>query len=146
MLQRKKYDDDLQKLAKAVGVATALVRKLSRVPNGEKSPEMAGQLKLVEATKTELLRAEVSVSTKVGLIYELFLKGLKEDPELQWDCIVDDMHTKDPWEHDGLCRKSSLSLRECIDFHKLMIYSINAAERQRFYMLCNLKKPTKSSI
>jgi hypothetical protein len=62
------------------------------------------------------------------------------------------MHAKDPWEdlkgvtHDGLRRKSSLSLWECIDFHKLTVYSINAAERQRFYMLCNLKKPTKSSI
>jgi len=88
----------------------------------------------------------------VGLVYELFCKGLKEDPELQWDCIADDMHAKDPWEdlkgvkHDGLHRKSSLSLWECIDFNKLTIYSIDAAERQRFYMLCNLKKPTKSSI
>jgi hypothetical protein len=42
--------------------------------------------------------------------------------------------------------KSCLSLWECIDFHKLTIYSIDAVERQRFYMLCNLKKPTKSSI
>jgi hypothetical protein len=72
MLQRKKYKDDLQKLAKAVGVATALVRKLSRVPNGEKSPEMIERLKLVEAAKTELLLAEVSESAKVGLVYELF--------------------------------------------------------------------------
>ena len=128
------------------------MRRLSKAPSGEKGPEMAERLKLVEAAKTELLRAEVSKSAKVGLVYELFCKGLKEDPKLQWDRIVDDMHTKDPWEdlkgvkHDGLCRKSSLSLWECIDFHKLTIYSIDAAERQRFYMLCNLKKPTKSSI
>jgi hypothetical protein len=33
-----------------------------------------------------------------------------------------------------------------MDFHKLTVYSIDAAERQRFYMLCILKKPTKSSI
>jgi hypothetical protein len=121
------------------------VRRLSKAPSGEKGPEMAERLKLVEAAKTELLRAEVSKSAKVGLVYELFCKGLKEDPKLQWDRIVDDMHTKDPWEdlkgvkHDGLRRKSSLSLWECIDFHKLTIYSVDAAERQRFYMLCNLK-------
>ena len=77
---------------------------------------------------------------------------MKEDPELQWDRIVDDMHAKDPWEdlkgakHDGLRRKSVASLWECIDFHKLTVYSVDAAERQRFYMLCNLKKPAKSSI
>ncbi len=35
---------------------------------------------------------------------------------------------------------------ECINFHKLTVYSIDAAERQRFYMLCNLRKPIKSSI
>jgi hypothetical protein len=152
MLTRKKYEDDLLKLTKAVRVATALVRKLSKAPIGEKGPEMAERLKLVEAAKTELLRAEVGESAKVGLVYELFRKSLKEDPELQWDRIIDDMLTKDPWEdlkgvkHDGIRRKLSLSLWECIDFHKLTIYSIDAAERQRFYMLCNLKKPTKSSI
>jgi hypothetical protein len=141
MLARTKYEDDLQKLTKAVGVATALVRKLSKAPSREKGPEIAERLKLVEAAKTDLLRAEVSKSAKVGLVYELFRKGLKEDPELQWDCIVDDMHPKDPWEdlkgvkHNGLRRKLSLSLWECIDFHKLTIYSIDAAERQRFYML-----------
>ncbi len=88
----------------------------------------------------------------MGLVYDLFRKTLKEDPELQWDRIVDDMHTKDPWEdlrgvkHDGLRRKSMAFLWECINFHKLTVYSVDAAERQRFYMLCNLKKPAKSSI
>jgi hypothetical protein len=43
---------------------------------------MAEQLKLVEAAKTELRRAEVSESATVGLVYELFCKGLKEDPKL----------------------------------------------------------------
>jgi hypothetical protein len=152
MLVRKKFDEDLLKLTKVVTTATALVRKLSKAPNEESGPELAKRLKLVEAAETELVRAEVGDSAKVGLVYDLFCKGLKEDPELQWDCIVDDMHTKDPWEdlkgvkHDGICRKLSLSLWECIDFHKLTIYYIDAAERQRFYMLCNLKKPTKSSI
>jgi len=88
----------------------------------------------------------------VGLVYDLFRKTLKEDPELQWDRIVDNIHAKDPWEdlrgtkHDGLRRKSSASLWECIDFHKLTVYSVDAAERQKFYMLCNLKKRAKSSI
>ncbi len=77
---------------------------------------------------------------------------MKEDPELQWDRIIKHMHTKDPWEdlrgikHDGLRRKSVAFLWECINFHKLTVYTVDAAERQMFYMLCNLKKPAKSSI
>ena len=153
MLVRKKLADDLTKCTKAVVVAVASARKHSKVPNGERPQETADRLKLLEPTKQELVTAEVKESAKVGIVYEHFCKGLKEDPELQWqwDRIVDDMH-KDPWEdlkgvrHKGIRRKSSLSLWECIDFHKLTVYSIDAAERQRFYMLCNLKKPTKSSI
>jgi hypothetical protein len=152
MLTRKKYEDDLLKLAKTVATATALARKLARVPSGEKDPEMAKRLSLWEAAEEGLLKAEASENAKVGLVYELFRKGLKEDPKLQWDCIVDDMHAKDPWEdlkgvkHDRLRRKPCTSPWECIDFHKLTVYSIDAAGRQRFYMLCNLKKPAKSSI
>jgi hypothetical protein len=138
MLTRKKYEDDLLKLSKAVVTATALARKLARVPSGEKDPEMARRLSLWEAAEEGLRQAEANETTKVGLVYELFRKSLKEDPELQWDRIIDDMHTKDPWEdlkgvkHDRLRRKSCASLWECIDFHKLTVYSIDAAERQRF--------------
>jgi hypothetical protein len=153
MLARKKLADDLQKCTKAVVTATAAVRKHSRVPIGEKTSEKAQRLSLLEpAIKKELVTSEVAETTKVTSVYELFRKGLKKEPELQWDRIVEDMHTRDPWEdlkgvkHEGIRRKSCLSLWECIDFHKLTIYSIDAAERQRFYMLCNLKKPTKSSI
>jgi hypothetical protein len=83
----------------------------------------------------------------VRLIYNLFCKTLKEDPELQWDRIVDDMHAKDPWEdlrgakHDSLHRKLMASLWDCTNFHKLTVYSVDAAEKQKFYTLCNLKKP-----
>jgi hypothetical protein len=152
MLARKKYKDDMTKLSKAVVTATALVRRLARTTSGEREPETTKRLSLWEAAEAELIKAKALETAKVGLVYELFRKGLKEDPELQWDRIVEYMHTKDPWEdlkgikHNGLRRKSRLSLWECINFHKLMIYSIDAAERQRFYILCNRKKPTESSI
>jgi len=152
MLTRKKCEDELTKLSKAVITITAIVRKLARTPSEETEPDTSKRLSLWEAAEAELKKAQANESAKVGLVYELFHKGLKEDPELQWDCIVDDVHAKDPWEnlrgvkHDGLHRKSSASLWECIDFHKLTVYSIDAAERQKFYMLCNLKKPAKSSI
>jgi len=152
MLARKKNEEELTRLSKAVVDTKALVRKLARIPSKETEPETSKRLSLWEAAEAELKMARAHESAKVGLVYDLFCKKLKEDPELQWDCIVNDMHTKDPWEdlrgakHNGLRRKSMASLWECINFHKLTVYSINAAERQRFYMLCNLKKPAKSTI
>jgi hypothetical protein len=71
------------------------VRKYSKVPNGEKTSEKAERLTLLEPAKHELMTSEVAEAAKVASVYELFRKGLKEDPELQWDRIVEDMHTKD---------------------------------------------------
>jgi hypothetical protein len=143
MLARKKSEDELTKLSKPVTNIKALVRNLARISSKETEPETSKRLSLWEAAEAELKKAQAHESAKVGLVY---------DPELQWDRIVDDMHAKYPWEdlrdakHDGLLKKSMASLWECINFHKLTVYSVNAAERQRFYMLCNLKKPAKSSI
>ena len=152
MISRKKLDEKMKILTKAVVTATALVRKLARVPNEESEAQTSRRLSLWEMAEAALKEAQAQESVEVGLVYDLFRKTLKEDPELQWDRIVDDMHAKDPWEdlrgvkHIGLRRKSIASLWDCIDFHKLTVYSVDAAERQRFYMLCNLKKPAKSSI
>ena len=116
MLARKKYEDDMTRLSKAVVTATALMRRLARTPSGEKEPETTKRLSLWEAAEAELIKAKALETAKGGLVYELFCKGLKEDPELQWDRIVNDMHAKDPWEdlmgikHDGLRRKSSASI------------------------------------
>jgi len=152
MLERKKIEDDLLKFAKAVISPRALVRKLKTAPPGEKPADKTVRLEQLEAAIRKLVEAEVSEEAKVATVYDLFRKTLKEDPKLQLDCIVKDMHTKDPWEdlkgikHGGIHRRLSKSLWGCIDFHKRTIYSINAAEQQRLYILCHLKKPARSSI
>jgi hypothetical protein len=152
MLERRKITDDLLKLAKAVASQKAPVRKLRTAPPGEKPADKTVWLGQLKDAVDKLVEAEIHEDAKLATVYELFRKTLKEDPELQWDCIVTDMHTKDPWEdlkgskHDGIRRKSSKSLWECIDFQKRSVYSIDAAEQQRLYILCHLKKPAKSSI
>ena len=42
--------------------------------------------------------------------------------------------------------KSQLSLIECIEFHKLTFFGIDAAERLKYYLMCSVKKTTKWSI
>jgi len=152
MLERKKIEDDLLKLAKAVISPRALVRKHKTAPPGEKPADKTVWLEQLEAVIRKLLDAEVSEEAKVATVYDLFCKTLKEDPEQQRDRIMKDMHIKDPWEdlksikHGGICRRLSKSLWECIDFHKRTVYSIDAVEQQRLYILCHLKKPARSSI
>jgi hypothetical protein len=109
------------------------------------SPPKAVRLEQLKAVMKKLVEAEVVEDAKVATVYDLFRKTLKEDPELQWDRIVKDMHTKDPWEdlkgikHGGIRWRSGKTLWECIDFHKRTVYSIDAVEQQRLYILCHRK-------
>jgi len=143
MILRKKLDEKMTKWTKAVESAAALARKVERIPKEETEAQTFKRLSLWEAADAELKKAQAHESAKVGLVYDLFRKTLKEDPELQWDHIVDDMHAKGPWEDLRGAKHNSLKLVasfwECINFHKLTVYSVDATERQRFYMLCNLK-------
>jgi len=115
MLERKKIEDDLLKFAKAVVSPRALMRKLKTDPPGEKPADKTVRLEQLEAAIRKLAEAEVCEEAKVVTVYDLFCKTLKEDPELQWDCIMKDMHTNDPWEdlkgikHGGIRRRSSKS-------------------------------------
>jgi hypothetical protein len=62
------------------------------------------------------------------------------------------MHTKNPWldlrgvKHHGLRKKSSQSLVDCIEQHKLTLFACDAAERLKYYMMCSIKKPVRSTI
>ena len=59
------------------------MRKLARTPNKETEPQTSSRLSLWEAAEAELKKAKALESAKVGLVYDLFRKTLKEDPELQ---------------------------------------------------------------
>ena len=83
------------------------------------------------------------------LAYDLFCKLLRDKPKIQWDQIVTDMHTKNPWEdikgvkHNSLCGKLQQSLMDCIEFHKLTVFTIDAVGRLRYYLMCSVKKSVR---
>ncbi len=62
------------------------------------------------------------------------------------------MHTKDPWigvngsSNNGHCTCSWLSFLDCIELHKLTIFPVDAAEKQRYYMTQTVKKPQRATV
>jgi hypothetical protein len=82
----------------------------------------------------------------ISVPYDLFRQLLADEPQVQWDCIIEDVHNKDPWtgldgvKHIGLC------IEYCIMFHKITVFSVDAAERQKAYMMGSLKKPCQLTI
>ena len=94
-LSRKKLDEKMTKSIKAVLIATASVKKFARIPINETDAATTRRSASSGVAEEDLKKAQAHETVEVGLVYDLFRKTLKEDPELQWDRIVDDMHAKD---------------------------------------------------
>jgi hypothetical protein len=148
-MEKKGYEADLEAASKVTLSATTALKKLAKAQAGEKDPAKAKRLTKVEAAKVRLINAKVAESTLVCLAYDLFCKFLRDKPKIQWDCIVTDMHTKNPWEdikgvkHNSLRGNSQQSLTDCIEFHKLTVFTVNAEKRLKYYLMCSIKKPIR---
>ena len=143
LMERKEHRADLAEAAKAVLKASLTLKEHSKVPKGEIDPSKA----------VRLIEAKVTKSTITCLTYDLLFRKLtKDDPEIQWDQIMADMHTKNPWldlrgvKHHGLHKKLSQSLANCIEQHKLTFFACDSMERLKYYMMCNIKKPVRSTV
>jgi len=85
-------------------------------------------------------------------VYKLFRCFIIGKVQMQWDKIVHEMHSKDPWvgvngkSHKGLCMHSWLSFQDCIKLHKLTIFPADTTEKQHFYMQQTIKKPQQFTV
>jgi hypothetical protein len=146
LMEKKEHKADLvAEAARAVLKASLTLKKHAKVPKGESDPEKAARLIEVKAAERELTAAKVVESTITCLAHDLFRKLTKDDPEIQWDRIVADMHTKNPWldlrgvKHHGLRKKLRQSLVDCIEQHKLTFFACDAAERHKYCMMCSVR-------
>jgi hypothetical protein len=151
-MEKKGYKADSKAASKVTLGATTALKKLSKAQHGEKDSAKAERLTRVEAAKVRLIKAKVAESMLACLAYDLFCKLLRDKPKIQWDRIVTDMHTKNSWEdikgvkHNSLRGKSQQSLMDCIEFHKLLVFTVDAVERLRYYLISSVKKPVRWTI
>ena len=98
------------------------------------------------------MTARANVATQAEAVYDLYHKLLTNDTEAHWDQIISDMHTKDPWtdfigvKHKGMGAWTQESLKVCIEFHKLTVFTVDTAERLKYYLMCHVKKPVRYTI
>jgi hypothetical protein len=119
-MEKKGYEADLKAASKVTLSMTTALKKLAKAQTGEKDPAKAERLTKVKAAKVRLINAKVAESTLACLAYDLSCKLLRDEPKIQWDWIVTDMHTKNPWEdikgvkHNSLHGKLQQSLTDCM--------------------------------
>ncbi len=146
------YEADLKAASKVTFSVTTALKKLAKAQTGEKDPAKAKRFTKVEVAKVRLINVKVVESMLACLAYNLFRKLLRDEPKTQWDRIVTEMHTKNPWEdikgvkHNSLRGKLHQSLMDCIKFYKLTVFTVDAAERLKYYLMCSIKKPIRWTI
>jgi hypothetical protein len=106
----------------------------------------------VASTKVKLAEATTIHTIAIQACYNLFRQLLADDPQDQWGRIVREVHETDPWttldetKNRGLRMKTSELLQDCIKFHKRTVFSVDAVEQQKSYMMGSLKKPHHKTI
>jgi hypothetical protein len=112
-----------------------------------------------EARKKKLADLNDSLKAKKSFVvdqaqkaYELFRCFVIGKAQTQWDRIMNEMHTKNPWigvngkPNKGIRVKSWISFMDCIKLHKLTVFPADPAEKQRYYMQQTIKKPKQVTV
>ncbi len=138
-------------MIKQAWLALLLVRK-EMVPYLEVPADKTEEAKKLCLASMEQFKGilKVKKGTAVAvthIAYEMFRLFVIGDQHTHWDKIVQEMHTKDPLvgvngvTHKGIRLHSWSAFLDCIKLHKLTIFPIDAAEKQRYYMMQTVKKP-----
>jgi hypothetical protein len=150
--EEKKLDEVLQATTEMFTKVHEDVKKYSKVPK-KKSVEQKTEHELEVLTANLMLtEANAEMGCVIGACYNLFCQLLADDPQVQWDRMVSEVHNKDPWvglngiKYNGLHMKTSKLLEYCIMFHKLEVFHCDVSEWQKAYMMGSLRKPFQMTI
>ncbi len=84
--------------------------------------------------------------------YEQLRILLSGDAQSQWDRICREMHEHDSWAAvngqvtEGRHPRTWMSFLDCLELHKLTVFSADAAEKQRFYIQQVVRKPQRATV
>ncbi len=109
----------------------------------------------IEQMSQMLQEAQKAHNKAIAETYEQLRNLLSGDAQSQWDCVCREMHERDSWDAvngqvtEGRPPQTWMSFLDCLELHKLTVFSADAAKRQRFYIqqaVCNPRGPLCNSI
>jgi hypothetical protein len=106
----------------------------------------------IEQTQQMLQEAQKAHDKAIVKLHKQLRILLSGDAQSQWDCVCREMHEHDSWAAvNGQVTKGRrplmwTSFLDCLELHKLTVFSAHAAERQRFYNQQAKHKPQKATV
>jgi hypothetical protein len=127
-------------------------KKFLKVPTNEAAENKVKRELEVADTKMKLAEVTAIHTIAIQACYDLFRQLLADDHHDQWDRIVREVHKTNHWtaldgtKIRGLWMKNSKPLKDCIWFHKCTVFSVDAVEWQKSYMMGSLKQTHRMTI
>jgi hypothetical protein len=106
----------------------------------------------IEQTQQTLQEVQKSHDKAIAELYEQLRNLLSGDAQSQWDHVCRKMHKRDLWAAvkgqvtKGRSPQTWMSFLDCLELHKLKVFSADTAERQRFYIQQAVRKPQRSTL
>jgi hypothetical protein len=106
----------------------------------------------IEQTQQMLQEAQKAHDKAIAETYEQLRNLLSGDAQSQWDRVCRKMHERDSWAAvngqvtKGRRPRTCMSFLDCLELHKLTVFSADAAERQRFYIQQAVCKPQRATV
>jgi hypothetical protein len=106
----------------------------------------------IEQTQQMLQEAQEAHNNAIAELYEQLRNLLSGNAQSQWDCVCHEMHKRDSWAAvNGQVTKGRhprmwMSFLDCLELHKLTVFSADTAKRQWFYIQQAMCKPQRASV
>jgi hypothetical protein len=108
----------------------------------------------IEQTQQMLQEAQKAYNKAIAESYEQLRNLLSGNAQSQWDCICPEMHERDLWAAvkgqvtKGRHLQTWMSFLDCLELHKLTVFSADAAKKQRFYIqqAVHKHKPQRATV
>ncbi len=106
----------------------------------------------IELTQQMLQEAQKAHDKAIAESYEQLRNLLSGDAQSQWDRVCCKMHKRDSWAAVngqvtiGRRPRTWTSFMDCLELHKLTVYSADAAKRQQFYIQQAVHKPQRATV
>jgi hypothetical protein len=106
----------------------------------------------IEQTQAMLQESQKAHDKAIAKMYEQLKNLLSGDTQSQWDHICRKNHERDSWAAlngqvtEGWHPRMWMSFLDCLELHRLTVFSTDEAKRQRFYIQQTVRKPQRATV
>jgi hypothetical protein len=144
---KKKAKEAAEKALAKAQDSESEAKEAKEAPKVNDNAMKAGFLEDLEMAKQAQSTAKGAMNAAVSKMFTFYLILLSPEGKYAWNKIISKQTESDPYVNlqgdslEGPRGMSCKSFNDCIMFHLLTAFPINAAEQEKYYILNVLKKP-----